>query len=253
LQIKVDCFLSFPTMDQEIILCIPGTWTSHDDFLKQVITYEPIGRYMFAGMVLMDVQGKDHVPLDFCPADPDLSKAFEIAGQGRFTSEVLARIKAHTSVVYLHFPSDLIGQRERMLKFTEIIHDLGGIAVKVESCGIAHTMERWNELLSGNLFEAYCAGVVLVRDDNYFYSCGMHHFGLPECEVASTTPIEEATHLMNQFNFWQIHDKPKVSPGETFSLTETAPRFRLSLAPDPRSDKDDLFHNTHGVWRLTPA
>jgi len=240
-------------MDQEIILCIPGTWTSHDDFLKQVITYEPIGRYMFAGMVLMDVQGKDHVPLDFCPADPDLPKAFEIAGQGRFTSEVLARIKAHTAVVYLHFPLDLVGQRERMQKFTDIIRDLGGIAVKVESCGNAHTMERWNDLLSGNMFDAYCAGVVLVRDDKYFYSCGMHHFGFPECEVASSIPIEEAAHLMNQFNFWQIHDKPKVSPGETFSLTETAPRFRLSLAPDPRSDKDDLFHNPHGVWRLTPA
>jgi len=240
-------------MDQEIILCIPGTWTSHSDFLKQVITYEPMGRYMFAGGVLMDVQGKDHIPLAFGEPDPSIPKAFEIAGQGRFTQEVLARIKAHTSVVYLHFPLDLIGQRERMLKFTGIIRDLGGIAVKVESCGIAHTMERWNDLLSGNLFEAYCAGVVLVRDDTYFYSCGMHHFGLPECEVSSTTPIEEATHLMNQFNFWQIHDKPKLSPGETFSLTETAPRFRLSLAPDPRSDKDDLFHNPHGVWRLTSA
>ncbi|MBL7984711.1 MAG: hypothetical protein JNM91_06900 [Flavobacteriales bacterium] len=238
-------------MTQEIILCIPGTWTSHNDFLKQVITYEPTGRYMFAGMVLMDVQGKDHVPLDFCPADPDLPKAFEIAGQGRFTPEVLARIKAHTSVVYLHFPLDLIGQRERMLKFARIIRDLGGIAVKVESCGIAHTMDRWQELLSGNLFEAYCAGVVLVRDNKYFCSCGMHHFGLPECEVASTTPLEEAAQLMNQFNFWRIHDKPTVSPGETFSLAEAAPRYRLSLAPDTRSDKEHLFHNPHGVWRLT--
>lgn len=240
-------------MDNEIILCIPGTWIDRNDFLRQVITMEPKGRYMFAGGVLMDVQGKDHVPLDLGEADPNIPKAFEIAGQGRFSPELLAKIKAHTSVVYLHFPLDLHAQRERMLKFTQLIHDLGGIAVKVESCGIAHSWDRWNELLTGNLFQVYCAGVVLVRDEGHFYSCGMHHFGLPECEVASSTPVEAAAELMNQFNFWQIHDKPTVSPGETFSLTENAPRFRLSLAPDPRSDKDDLFHNQHGVWRLTPA
>ncbi len=240
-------------MDQEIILCIPGIWTDRDDFLRQVITYEPKGRYMFAGMVLMDVVGKDHVPLDFGSADPNIPGAFEIAGQGRFTPDVLERIKAHTSVVYLHFPLDLPGQHERLLKFTRIIRDLGGIAVKVESCGIAHSWERWEELLSGTLFDVYCAGVVLVRDQDHYYSCGMHHFGLPECEVASSTPVAEAAELMNQFNFWQIHDKPTVSSGETFSLTETAPRFRLALGPDTRSDKEDLFHNPHGVWRLTPA
>ena len=240
-------------MDQEIILCIPGAWLDSNDLLRQVITFEPKGRYMFAGMVLMDVQGKDHVRMDFGSADPNIAKAFEIAGQGRFSPEILARLSAHTSVVYLHFPMDLPGQRERLLKFTRIIRDLGGIAVKVESCGIAHSWERWDELLSGNMFEVYCAGIVLVRDDAHFYSCGMHHFGLPECEVAVSTPIEEATELMNQFNFWQIHDKPSVSPGETFSLTETAPRYRLALNPDIRSDREDLFHNPHGVWRLTPA
>lgn len=240
-------------MDQEIILCIPGTWTDRNDFLRQVITYEPQGRYMFAGMVLVDVQGKDHVPLDFGEADPNIARAFEIAGQGRFSPELLAQIKAHTSVVYLHFPLNLPEQRERILKFTRIIRDLGGIAVKVESCGLAHSWERWNELLSGNLFEVYCAGVVLVGDTGHYYSCGMHHFGLPECEVASSTPIEAAAELMNQFNFWQIHDKPTVSSGQTFSVTEKAPRFRSSLQPDTRYDKEDLFHNPHGIWRLTPA
>ena len=186
-------------------------------------------------------------------ADPNIARAFEIAGQGRFSPELLAQIKAHTSVVYLHFPLNLPEQRERILKFTRIIRDLGGIAVKVESCGLAHSWERWNELLSGNLFEVYCAGVVLVGDTGHYYSCGMHHFGLPECEVASSTPIEAAAELMNQFNFWQIHDKPTVSSGQTFSVTEKAPRFRSSLQPDTRYDKEDLFHNPHGIWRLTPA
>lgn len=240
-------------MDQEIILCIPGTWTDRDDFLRQVVTYEPKGRYMFAGMVLMDVEGKDHVPLEFCPADPNITAAFKIAGQGRFSVDALERIAAHTSVVFLHFPLDLPGQRERLLKFTSIIRDLGGIAVKVESCGIAHAWERWEELLSGNLFEVYCAGVVLVRDQEHYFSCGMHHFGLPECEVASSTPVAEAAELMNQFNFWQIHDKPTVASGETFSLTATAPRFRLALGADTRSEEEHLFHNPHGIWRLTPA
>ncbi len=240
-------------MTPELIICIPGTWTDRSDLLRQVITYEPKGRYMFAGMVLADVEAKDHVPLEFCPADPHIPKAFEIAGQGKIPSEILARLHEHTSVVYLHFPLDLPNQRERILKFTQIIERLGGIAVKVESAGLAHSWERWFSLLSGTPFNVYCAGVVLIGDRDYYYSCGMHHFGLPECEVPCLIPVGEAADLMNRFNFWQITEHPKLSRGHTFSLTPTAPHFRLSLEQDTRHDKEQLFYNPHGIWRLNAA
>src|SRR5262245_23279707 len=99
-------------MAAELIICIPGPWTDHTDFLRRVITHEPKGQYMWAGMVLADIHAKDHIPLEFCPADPHIPTAFEIAGQGQLASEVLARLGEHTGVVYLHFPLDLPDPRE---------------------------------------------------------------------------------------------------------------------------------------------
>jgi hypothetical protein len=237
-------------MTPELIICIPGPWTDRGDFLRQVIASEPKGRYMFAGMVLADMDAKDHVPLEFCPADSHIPKAFEIAGQGKVPPEILARLREHTAVVYLHFPLDLPNQRERVLKFTQIIQGLGGIAVKVESAGVAHSWERWSALLSGTPFDLYCSGVVLIGDQKHYYSCGMHHFGLPECEAPRSIPVDEAADLMNEFNFWQIAERPKLAAGHTFSLNPTAPHFRLSLEQDTRHTKEDLFYNPHGIWRL---
>ena len=242
--------VSFEIVPPELIICIPGTWADRNDFLRRVITYEPKGRYMFAGAVLADVGDKDHVPLDFFSADPNLTNAFKIAGQGRIPSEILAMISEHTSVVYLHFPLDLLDQRERVLKYTQIIQRLGGIAIKVESAGVAHSWERWFALLSGSPFDVYSSAVVLVGDRDYYFSCGMHHFGLPECEAPRSIPVSEAADLMNHFNFWQIVERPSLAPGHTFGMAETAPTFRLSLQPDARHDKEDLFYNSHGIWRL---
>ena len=201
-------------------------------------------------MLLADTQEKDHVPLDFHPADPKIPKAFEIAGQGKIPAEILKLLPEHSSIVFLHFPLDLQAQRERILKFTQIIQRVGGIAVKVESAGVAHTWEKWIARLSGTPFDLYCAGVALIRDTGYYYSCGMHQFGLPECEVPRSIPSGDAAGLLNRFNIWQITEHPKLAPGHTFSLTPTAPRFRLSLEQDTRHGKEDLFYNPDGIWRL---
>ncbi len=237
-------------MSRELMLCVPGPWSDRNDFLRWVITQEPRGRYLFAGTVLADVQAKDHVPVEFCAADPHIVKAFEIAGQGKLPADVLARLGEHTAVVYLRFPLDLPDQRERVLKFTQLLQRLGGIAVKLESTGIAHTWERWFALLSGSSFDVYCAAVVLIGDEDYYYSCGMHHFGLPDCEVPRAVPIAEAADLINRFNFWQIVERPTLSSGHTFSLAESAPHFRLLLSQNARHADDHLFHNPHGLWRL---
>jgi hypothetical protein len=115
---------------------------------------------------------------------------------------------------------------------------------------VAHSWERWFALLSGTPFDHYCSAVVLIGDTDYYYSCGMHHFGFPDCEVSRSIPIGEAADLMNRFNFWQIVERPKLSPGHTFSVDANAPRFRLSLGQDTRHGAEHLFHNSMGVWRL---
>src|SRR5206468_6299477 len=130
-----------------------------------------------------------------------------------------ARVQGHTAVAYLRFPLDVMEQRERLLKFTQLFARIGGIAVKVESAGVAHTFERWTELLTGTPFDLYCACVALVGGERYFYSCGMHHFGLPDSAAPRTLPVEEAAESMNQFNFWRISERPVLASGHTFSIT----------------------------------
>jgi hypothetical protein len=99
---------------------------------------------MFAGMILADLEAKDHVPLDFCPTDAKLPRAFEIAGQGKLPEGLLVELKQHSAVVYLRFPLDLSRERDRVLKFSSVLRRVGGLAVKVESAGVAHTWERWS-------------------------------------------------------------------------------------------------------------
>ncbi len=197
-----------------MIICIPGPWKDRRELQQKVMRYDPAVRYTFMMDMLTDLTEQDHVTIDVCARDPNLMKAFRIGGQGKVPAEVLQQIEGHESVVYLHFPLDLTGQRERILKYTRIIQALGGMAVKVESAGVAHTWERWYEMLSGTPFDLYCSAVVLVGDEEHYYSCGMHHFGLPDCEVPRALPGEEAADLINRFNFWQIVEAP-ASPRAT--------------------------------------
>lgn len=241
------------SMQRELIICIPGPWRDRADFIGRVITTEPQGRFMFAGGILADIQQQDHVPLEFCAPDPRMVRAFETAGQGKLPAECLEQIRQHTAVVYLHFPINLQGQRGPVAKFTGLIRHVGGIAVKVESSGVAHAWDAWETRLRGSMFDLYCCAIVLVGDKQSFYSCGMHHFGLPECEVPSYMGPASGADLINRFNVWQIQEKPALKSGETFSLSANEPPFRLELRPDVRHAEDTLFNNPHGVWFLTRA
>lgn len=240
-------------MEQELIICIPGPWRDRADFVRRVVMSEPKGRFMFAGGILADIQHKDHVSLEFCDPDSRMTEAFAAAGQGKLPRECLEQIRQHTAVTYLHFPINLHEQRERVAKFTGLVRQAGGIAVKVESAGVAHTWEAWESRLSGSMFDLYCCAIVLVGDKQSFYSCGMHHFGLPECEVPRFMGVADGADLINRFNAWRINDRPMINSGETFSLAANELPFRLELRPDSRHSAGDLFHNPHGVWFLTRA
>ena len=240
-------------MINDLILCIPGPWKDQHDFLRRVIAHEPAGRFMFAGKILADLGDKEPVVAEFTAASPEMGRAFELAGQGRIAAPVLDLVQGHESTVYLHFSLDLRAERERLIKFTRLLQELGGHAVKVESAGCAHTWERWFALLNGSPFDLYCAAVVLIGGQGHYYSCGMHHFGLPDCAVPGTLMPADAADLMNRFNHWQITEAPALESGHTFSLAADEPTWRLTLEEDDRHAAEDLFFNPHGLWTLSPA
>ncbi|MFO1523968.1 MAG: DUF4261 domain-containing protein [Kiritimatiellia bacterium] len=217
---------------QETMLCIPGPWKDRTEFVQCVVTHSK-GDFMFAGGILANPKAQDHVPLEFCDTYDNMRKAFEIAGQGKLPKEVLDQIGSHKSIVYIRFPLNVIDQKERMLKYTSLLRDLGGFAVKIESTGIAHAWDVWAELVSSeNPFDQYRCFVVLIGDEKQFYSCGMHHFGLPDCQISRVNPADEAADTMNRFNYYQITEHPELDSGHTFSLTPDSPYYRLTLDQD---------------------
>ena len=237
-------------MENGIVVCIPGTWESRTKFIEAVVN-STRGDFMFAGMILAHPKGNDHVNLDFCEFDDLMLQAFKLGGQGKLTNLTLDEIARHKSVVYLHFPFDIVSQKGRLLKFTAVLSKCGGIATKLETSGIAHEWERWIELLgSTNPFDTYCASVVLVGDEGFYFSCGMHNFRLPDVQISNSLGGEQAADLMNRFNYWQIVEEPILESGHTFSLTADSEHFRLELLKDQRHFEDDLFHNPYGVWEL---
>jgi len=237
-------------MNPEMMICIPGPWKDRTEFIQRVVV-QTYGEFMFAGGILANPKGNDHVAAEFCEPYQDMRRAFEIAGQGKLPADVLSQIATHKSVVYMRFPLEVLRQRDRLLKFTSLLRKIGGFAVKIESTGVAHTWEVWlNLIASENPFDQYRGFVVLIADENHFYSCGMHNFGLPDCQVSRPLPVGEAADTMNRFNVFQIVEKPTLASGHTFSLTAESPCYRLSLIDDPRHGEDVLFRNPNGLWDM---
>ena len=237
-------------MENEIIVCIPRTWENRTKFVESVVVYTS-GDFMFAGMILAHPKGNDHAELEFYDAYEQMAEAFEFGGQGKLSDATLDRIAEHKSVVYMRFPFDIGSQKEQIAKFTKVLSKCGGIAVKLETSGIAHEWQRWFELLrSDNPFDTYCASVVLVSDEKFYYSCGMHNFGLPDAQISNLFDAADGADLINRFNYWQIVEKPALKVGHTFSLTEKSLHFQLDLSKDKRHSEDDLFYNQNGLWEL---
>jgi len=238
-------------MNPALVLCIPGPWANRTEFIKSVAV-DTGGAFIFAGKIMLEVAKSRHVEVDVADAYPEMREAFRIAGQGRLPEDVLSRIETHRTVIYLTFPIEVIPQRETLMAFTGALHRCGGFGVKVESSGVAHTWDAWDaQMNSEKPFDWYRTFVCLIGDQDCYYSCGMHHFGLPDVEVTRSLPATDAAELMNRFNMYQIVEEPKLQAGHTFSLAVDSPRYRLHAHQDARHD--DLFRNPRGLWRLEPV
>jgi hypothetical protein len=238
-------------VNREMIICVPGPWEDRSDFARHVFVLEPSGRYTFAGSVLADVQHQDHIQVQFLGRHPRMLDAFEAATRGDLPPDISSEISSHRSSIYLRFPLNVIEERLRILRFTELLKRLGGIAIKLESSGVGHWWGRWFQLLgSKNEFNWYCAVVMLLAADSRYYSCGMHHFGLADSAVEKHLVIREAANLINKFNYWRIINQRTLHSGELLRINESGGRFRLLWEPDRMNPEGDLFYNPHGIWLL---
>ncbi len=231
------------------VLCIPGPWKDHTAFAAAVAD---TGRYLCAGGMLIDLQSKSAFNYRFEDADKRMVQAFRAAGP-QLTEQILKTIGRHRSVLYLiSFELNLPGANALMRAAAAVL-DAGGLAIKVESAGLAHTAAQWQEFCGAKLEQSVHQAFVVYVSGVTTYSCGMHNLGLFDAAVSTsnTAQASDAVELLRNFNWYQITEAPQLEAGQSFATQESGPIYHLALAAS-RFTPIDPFYNAFGTWQLTP-
>ena len=122
----------------------------------------------------------------------------------------------------------------------------------MEGTGSASDWESWLALLeTGFPSHLYAAAVVLLRDGESYFTCGMHQFDLPDAEIYGVDD-SMASHWLDSFCVYQLTEEPAMASGHTFQPDAEHPRRKIERWPDHRHHPDDGRHNPYGLWRFLP-
>ncbi|WP_044639792.1 DUF4261 domain-containing protein [Risungbinella massiliensis] len=239
-------------VESNIIIGVPGKWESRTELIQQIALQSE--GYLMAGKLISHIEKQVMFEVEVYEHDPNLSRAFSIAGRGNLPPYLLEEIDQHTCTVYLIAKSNGVESTKDLLDVTAGLLRAGGIAVKIEAPGLAYTKEEWYELTRTKEDAAiYLHFVNFIGDSEHIYSIGMHAFGLPDVMVPAHLQLEEFTNLLHNFNLYQILEKPTFHHGETFSLDPDEPVYQLEKLQDFRYDSGDVCFNPSGIWNLVPS
>ncbi len=232
----------------ELVLCIPGPWKDRAELVKAIVEHSK--GYVFAGRVLMHMETKFTCELVHEKADSRMPIAFAAAGPHWKTSPEMKAIGEHRSVVYLVGKGGSQLNAEAMMLAARGVLLAGGLGVKVESTGIAHSPRAWLEFCDNiHLFTAHQAFVLYVTGPDV-YSCGMHNLGLRDA-ITSGVDKAEAVELLREFTRYLFTESPTIKAGQTFGVAVDAPVYRIGNDEGVQYDPGSLFTNPYGYWRLT--
>lgn len=235
----------------QIVLGVPGPWTTRSDIVA-ALGAESVG-LLLAGDHLFNPATREMFEADVYEPDPHLRQAFALAGRRSLNEEDLDAIASHAHTLYIIGPGGSTEAARSIMGIACGALKAGGIAVKVESAGVAHSARDWLNLAQDQhpaaLYRAY---VTLIGGKGSHYSCGMHCLGLRDAIVVGEMASEEAAQLLQGFLLYTLVEQPVLRSGETFSLDARSPRYRLAEEACETYPPDHLFHNPFGMWRLSP-
>ncbi|WP_139490060.1 DUF4261 domain-containing protein [Brevibacillus dissolubilis] len=231
----------------ETIVGVPGRWKNKSEIVTAVASKSD--GYILAGEHLINSKTKDTYTVEIYERDENLSQSFMHAGN--FTDEQLKEIDDHNLTIYL------IGESGDLRSLTNINYAVsgllkaGGLAVKIESSGVAHTSERWLEFTkSEDIVEIFHGYVTLLADDHTYYSCGMHNLGYPDAIITTDMSAEDAGYLLTTFLIYLLTENNILQQGDTFQLSPSSSVYSLKHEECGMYSQDDLFYNPFGYWRL---
>jgi hypothetical protein len=163
----------------------------------------------------------------------------------------IALIENHRSVAYLVSEDVGVDAAISIRHAASALLDVGGLGVKCEISGSALGVKQWKEKSAVNWPSSlYHCFILLISGDDAYYTCGMRALGLPDAAVSSELDLQDAWELLGEFNLYNLAESPILKTGETFSLKEDAPKYRLHAVPYRWYPPGDLFHNPNGAWEL---
>lgn len=232
----------------KIIMGVPGLWKDRSDIVKGIT--EKSGGYLFIGVILNKMGTEDFFELEIYEHDNQLKKAFSYAGN--FTKEQLDLISRHTHTIYVIGDGGNIEAANKMLDVGKALLSSGGLAIKIESSGIAHTSDSWINLAKGKeLYHTFKAFVTFAGEEKYYYSCGMHCLGYPDVTLLRNGETwSEAANLMETFLLYNLYENPILKSGETFSIDAKSPYYVLNHKICEHFQENHLFYNPYGIWEL---
>lgn len=234
----------------QLILCIPGPWRERAQLSAALL--DSRDGYAMIGHLLAHLPSGFKCEFDFCEQDSRMQGAFEAsAPHWRDTLEI-AKICQHESVVYLVGEGGSRAAAEDMMRAAAALVRAGGLGVKVESAGLAHSPQAWLEFVANiPFFSAHKALVIYVTGEDV-YSCGMHNLGLPEAIVTPSGDLPFAD-LLQEFTQYQFRESPVLLDGQTFSVAKDAPVYRIRTDVGVEYEEGSLYGNPYGCWRLVPV
>lgn len=236
----------------ETIVCIPTSNDGPETFRDQVLAVTN-GKYLFAGQILMSVESKAGIICETHDPDPNIAEAFQIGGQGLISENDIATIKKHQSVMYLIWDQPGLAELHQLHTFINVCLKCGGLGVKFENSGVAHSTRSWQAMkFHENTLELLQSHVMLIGNEQHFYSTGMHIFGLPDAAVLTTIENRQAGYLLTEFNHYQLFESPDFEEGHTFSTSAEEPHFRLKKKSDWINVDEECFENPYGRFLLEP-
>lgn len=234
---------------ERTVLCIPGPWESSSELISTLIQADT--GFLFAGRILMEMESSQGWKAELDPRDERMDCAFRSAGSHWAALPEMQAIEGHRSVVYL---IDEGGSRERaeaLMRPASALIRAGGLGVKVESTGVAHSPAQWLELSADiTAFTVFRAYVITVTGAEP-YSCGMHNFGMRDVRVVALVP--DAAALVSAFTWYLFLERPTIRAGQTFSVSADAPRYRIVEGEPVDYGPGSLFTNEFGTWQLEPV
>ncbi|WP_128856567.1 DUF4261 domain-containing protein [Bacillus sp. CDB3] len=239
-------------METQIVIGVPGLWKDRMELIQEVVSKS---NYMLAGNIMHHQEKEIGFEIDVYEQDPSLGEAFFYASGERFDEELRRELEKHTYTVYVIAKVDDTERLQEVIDVGMELLNAGGLALKVETAGVAYSKDEWKELAENKeIFPMYSHLVTLVGDEeDGYYSCGMRAFNLPDVVLDGGIDPEVAVDLLNDFNLHNILEKPNLKDGDTISFTEDSPMYRLSHYIDERYEQEDPFYNPCGLWQLESA